>query len=62
MFEKNIVLIGVGYVGVYVVKKLVKKYKKDKDVNIILIDCYLYYIMMIELYEVVGGCVELIVI
>lgn len=43
MPEKNIVLIGAGYAGVHAAKKLAKKYKKDKDVNITLIDRHSYH-------------------
>lgn len=46
MPEKNIVLIGAGYAGVHAAKKLAKKYKKDKDVNITLIDRHSYHTMM----------------
>ncbi|WP_140443540.1 NAD(P)/FAD-dependent oxidoreductase, partial [Listeria monocytogenes] len=58
MPEKNIVLIGAGYAGVHAAKKLAKKYKKDKDVNITLIDRHSYHTMMTELHEVAGGRVE----
>lgn len=47
MPEKNIVLIGAGYAGVHAAKKLAKKYKKDKDVNITLIDRHSYHMRLL---------------
>ncbi|WP_167628354.1 FAD-dependent oxidoreductase [Listeria valentina] len=58
MPEKNIVLIGAGYAGVHAAKKLAKKYKRDQDVKITLIDRHSYHTMMTELHEVAGGRVE----
>lgn len=58
MPEKNIVLIGAGYAGVHAAKKLAKKYKKDKDVTITLIDRHSYHTMMTELHEVAAARVE----
>lgn len=58
MVKKNIVVVGVGFVGVYVIKKLFKYFKKNVDVEIMLIDWYLYFMYMIELYEVVIEWVE----
>lgn len=58
MPEKNIVVIGAGYAGVAATKKLAKKYKKNKDVTITLIDRHSYHTMMTELHEIAGARVE----
>lgn len=55
MANKNIVILGAGYAGVHAAKKLAKKYKRDKDVTITLIDKNPYHTLMTELHEVAGG-------
>ncbi len=51
----NIVILGAGYAGVHAAKKLAKKYKKNNDVQITLIDKNPYHTLMTELHEVAGG-------
>ncbi|MBD9947574.1 NAD(P)/FAD-dependent oxidoreductase [Enterococcus faecalis] len=58
MTKQNIVVIGAGYAGVSATKFLAKKFKKDTDVTITLIDRHSYHTMMTELHEVAGGRVE----
>lgn len=58
MTKQNIVVVGAGYAGVSATKFLAKKFKKDTDVTITLIDCHSYHTMMTELHEVAGGRVE----
>ncbi|HAR1608363.1 TPA: NAD(P)/FAD-dependent oxidoreductase, partial [Enterococcus faecium] len=55
---QNIVVVGAGYAGVSATKFLAKKFKKDTDVTITLIDRHSYHTMMTELHEVAGGRVE----
>ncbi|MFD1393487.1 FAD-dependent oxidoreductase [Lacticaseibacillus jixianensis] len=52
MAEKNIVIVGAGFAGVYATKRLAKHFKKDKDVTITLIDRHSYFTYMTELHEV----------
>ncbi len=58
MTKQNIVVVGAGYAGVSATKFLAKKFKKDTDVTITLIDRHSYNTMMTELHEVAGGRVE----
>lgn len=51
----KIVILGAGYAGVHAAKKLAKKYKKNNDVEITLIDKNPYHTLMTELHEVAGG-------
>ncbi|MGL6172995.1 MAG: NAD(P)/FAD-dependent oxidoreductase, partial [Cellulosilyticaceae bacterium] len=51
----KIVILGAGYAGVHAAKKLAKKYKKNDDVQITLIDKNPYHTLMTELHEVAGG-------
>ena len=55
---KNIVVVGAGYAGVTAARQLAKKYKKDKDVSITLIDKNSFQTYMTELHEVAAGRVE----
>ncbi len=55
---KNIVVLGGGYAGVLTAKKLAKKFKKNKDVQITLIDKQSYHTMLTELHEVAAGRVD----
>ena len=55
---KKIVVLGGGYAGVLTAKKLEKKFKKNKDVQITLIDKQSYHTMLTELHEVAAGRVD----
>ncbi len=55
---KKIVVLGGGYAGVLTAKKLAKKFKKNKDVQIALIDKQSYHTMLTELHEVAAGRVD----
>lgn len=52
---KKIVILGGGYGGVLTAKKLAKKFKKDKDVEITLIDRNPYHTLLTELHEVAAN-------
>ena len=54
----NIVILGAGYAGVHAAKKLAKKYKKNDNVQITLIDKNPFHTLMTELHEVAGGRVH----
>ena len=56
--KKKILILGAGYGGVHVAKKLAKKYKKDESVEITLIDKNPFHTLMTELHEVAGGRVH----
>ena len=51
----KIVILGAGYAGIHAAKKLAKKYKKNKDIEITLIDKNPYHTLMTELHEVAGN-------
>ncbi|MGI6297919.1 MAG: FAD-dependent oxidoreductase [Saccharofermentanales bacterium] len=55
---KKIIVLGAGYSGVLTAKKLAKKLKNDKDVEISIIDKHRYHTMLTELHEVAGNRVE----
>ena len=55
---KKIVVLGGGYACVLTAKKLAKKFKKNKDVQITLIDKQSYHTMLTELHEVAAGRVD----
>ncbi|WP_461204974.1 FAD-dependent oxidoreductase [Clostridium sp. DL1XJH146] len=52
---KKIVVLGGGYGGVLTAKKLAKKFKKDENVEITLIDKNPYHTMLTELHEVAAN-------
>lgn len=52
---KKIVILGGGYGGVLTAKKLAKKFKKNKDVEITLIDRNPYHTLLTELHEVAAN-------
>ncbi len=54
----NIVIIGAGYSGILTAKKLAKKFKKNDDVFITIIDKNPFHTMLTELHEVAAGRVE----
>ncbi len=56
--KKKILILGAGYGGVHVAKKLAKKYKKNNNVEITLIDKNPFHTLMTELHEVAGGRVH----
>lgn len=58
MSKNKILILGAGYGGVHAAKKLAKKYKKNNDVEITLIDKNPYHTLMTELHEVAGGRVH----
>lgn len=54
----KVLILGAGYGGVHVAKKLAKKYKKNDNVEITLIDKNPFHTLMTELHEVAGGRVH----
>ena len=56
--KKKILILGAGYGGVHVAKRLAKKYKKNDNVEITLIDKNPFHTLMTELHEVAGGRVH----
>ena len=55
MATNKIVILGGGYAGIEAAKKLNKHFKKDKAVEITLIDKNTYHTLMTELHEVAGS-------
>jgi NADH:ubiquinone reductase (H+-translocating) len=55
---KNIVIIGAGYAGILTAKKLAKKFKKQKDINVTIIDKNPFHTMLTELHEVAANRVD----
>lgn len=55
---KRIVIIGAGYSGILTAKKLAKKFKKNDDVSITIIDKNSFHTMLTELHEVSANRVE----
>nr|MDA3846065.1 NAD(P)/FAD-dependent oxidoreductase [Vallitaleaceae bacterium] len=53
--KKNIVVLGAGYGGILTAKKLARKFKKNEDITITLIDKNSYHTMLTELHEVAAG-------
>ncbi|WP_040210535.1 FAD-dependent oxidoreductase [Clostridium polynesiense] len=56
--SKHIVILGAGYAGIHAAKMLAKKYKKNDDIQITLIDKNPFHTLMTELHEVAGGRVH----
>lgn len=56
--KKRIVILGAGYAGVQAAKLINKKYKKNDNIEITLIDKKPYHTLMTELHEVAGARVE----
>ncbi|WP_201769240.1 NAD(P)/FAD-dependent oxidoreductase [Fervidicella metallireducens] len=56
--KKRIIVLGAGYGGVLTAKKLGKRFKKDENVEIVLIDKKPYHTMLTELHEVAAGRVS----
>jgi NADH:ubiquinone reductase (H+-translocating) len=55
---KRIVIVGAGYAGILTAKKLAKKFKKNNDVNITIIDKNPFHTMLTELHEVAANRVD----
>ena len=55
---KEIVIVGAGFAGVSAARTLAKKFKKDANVHITLVDKNSFHTYMTELHEVAGGRVE----
>jgi NADH dehydrogenase len=56
--NKRIVIIGAGYSGILTAKKLEKKFRKNDDVTITVIDKNPFHTMLTELHEVAAGRVD----
>jgi NADH dehydrogenase len=56
--QKRIVILGAGYGGVHAAKLLFKKFKKNSNIRITLIDKNPFHTLMTELHEVAGARVE----
>ena len=56
--KTRVVILGAGYGGVHAAKKLSKKYKKNDNVEITLIDKNPFHTLMTELHEIAGGRVD----
>ncbi|AEY67119.1 NAD(P)/FAD-dependent oxidoreductase [Clostridium sp. BNL1100] len=56
--KSKILIIGAGYAGILTAKKLAKKFKKNDDVNITIIDKNPFHTMLTELHEVAANRVD----
>ena len=56
--KKNIVIIGAGYAGILTAKKLAKKFRKNENVAITIIDKNPFHTMLTELHEVAANRVD----
>ncbi len=56
--SSKIVILGAGYAGILTAKKLARKFRKDQDVTITLIDKNPYHVMLTELHEVAAHRVD----
>jgi NADH dehydrogenase len=55
---KRIIIVGAGYAGILTAKKLAKKFKKQKDISITIIDKNPFHTMLTELHEVAANRVD----
>lgn len=55
---KRIIVLGAGYGGVLTAKKLAKKFRKNSEVSIRIIDRHPYHTMLTELHEVAADRVD----
>lgn len=55
---ERIVILGAGYAGVLTAKKLEKKFKKDSEISITIIDKNPFHTMLTELHEVAANRVD----
>jgi NADH dehydrogenase len=58
MSPKKIIILGGGYAGVEAARKLAKKFRKQKEVEITLIDKNPFHTLMTELHEVAAARVK----
>ncbi|MGO1368862.1 FAD-dependent oxidoreductase [Senegalia sp. (in: firmicutes)] len=58
MGKKRIVILGAGYGGVHSAKLLHKKFKKDDEIEVTLIDKNSYHTLLTDLHEVAGNRIE----
>lgn len=56
--EKNVIILGAGYSGILIAKKLARRLKSQTDVKITLINKKSYHTMLTELHEVAANRVE----
>ena len=56
--EKNIIILGAGYSGILIAKKLAKRLKSQTDIKITLINKKSFHTMLTELHEVAANRVE----
>nr|WP_312577837.1 NAD(P)/FAD-dependent oxidoreductase [Sedimentibacter sp.] len=56
--ETKIVVVGAGYAGILTAKKLAKKFKKNDNVSITIIDKNPFHTMLTELHEVAANRVD----
>nr|WP_320025455.1 FAD-dependent oxidoreductase [uncultured Acetobacterium sp.] len=56
--EKNIIILGAGYSGILIAKKLAKRLKSQDDIKITIINKKSYHTMLTELHEVAANRVE----
>ena len=56
--KNKILIIGAGYAGILTAKKLAKKFKKNDDVSVTIIDKNPFHTMLTELHEVAASRVD----
>ena len=58
MDKKHIVIVGAGYSGILTAKKLAKKFKRNDDIKITIIDKNPFHALLTELHEVAANRVD----